>query len=38
MKKIISLILFICFNIAAYNQVIRGTILDKQTITKFPLP
>ena len=31
MKKIILIILLTYFNIAAYNQVIRGTILDKQT-------
>ena len=31
MKKITLLFLLINFNIAAYNQVIRGTVLDKET-------
>jgi hypothetical protein len=31
MKKLLVLILFINFHITAYNQVIRGTILDKNT-------
>jgi hypothetical protein len=34
MRKFILLILFINFNIVAYNQVIKGTILDKQTHNK----
>lgn len=36
MRKFILLILFINFNIVAYNQIIKGTILDKQTHNKIP--
>ena len=34
MRKFILLILLINFNIVAYNQVIKGTVLDKQTHNK----